>query len=272
MMKRRAPAKLNLSLNIVGRRDDGYHLLDSVMVFTRWGDEILLTPAGEFKLTAEGPYVHIFTQQLLSTDKGSPNLIVRAVYLMAEQAGKTPAFHIHVVKNIPAGAGLGGGSSDAAAVMHMLNDYWDMNLSPEELCRMGLALGAELPVCLRAEPTRVRGIGDVLEPLVMPELHVLIAWPDEELLTKDVFSRYRQSGMDFSSFDGDWLQANNDLTAAAIELCPPIGEILSDLQDCDGVIVARMSGSGSACFGIFDTRQAAEAAAPKFGNAVVTSV
>lgn len=281
-MHRLAPAKINLNLGITGRRDDGYHLLHSVMVFTQWGDDITITPAEVFSLTVDGPYAAIFTEELLSTDRGASNLIVRAVYLMADKAGKNPAFHIHVTKNIPAGAGLGGGSSDAAAVMHMLNDYYALDLSMADLCAMGLTLGAELPVCLHApSPCVVTGIGDKIEMRNdLPALHLLIVWPDAGLMTKDVFGvyanhPYKPEAIDSVPHDGrpmDWIKADgNHLTAAAIELCPQIGELLSDLQESDGCIFSRMSGSGSACFGVFDTKEAAEAASENFKNCVVTT-
>ena len=272
-MKRTAYAKINLDLNVTGRRDDGYHLLHSSMVFTEWGDEIILTSSNQFRLTADGPYSNIFTTELLSVGKGSPNLIVKAVYLMAEKAQRNPDIHVHVTKNIPVGAGLGGGSADAAAVMHMLNDYWEMRLSLAELAEMGLRIGAELPVCLRAPaPCLVQGIGEKISPLdTVPTLYLLIAWPDHGLLTKDVFDAYRAAELPFTQPGTDCMTGNNDLTSAAIGLCPSVGEILSDLAESEGCSVARMSGSGAACYGVFDTKEAAEAASARFKNAVVTT-
>lgn len=271
-MKRIAPAKINLNLAITGRRNDGYHLLDSTMIFTLWGDEITLKSSDQFRLTADGPYSNIFTGNLLATDEGSPNLIVRAVYLMAKKAGKNPDIHIHVTKNIPAGAGLGGGSSDAATVMHMLNEYWDMGLSIDEMSSMGLTLGAELPVCLFAKSARVTGIGDSIKPVTIKNMHLLIVWPDNALLTKDVFEAYRGMELPFNEATEDWQDGNNDLTGAAIELCPEIGEILSKLSESDQCTIARMSGSGSACFGVFESKQAADKAARQFDNAIVTEI
>jgi len=269
-----APAKINLSLNITGRRDnDGYHLLDSVMVFTAWGDEITLHPAKSLTFTVDGPYATIFDDTLRATDHTSPNLIVQAAYMMAEKAGRAPNIHIHLTKNIPAGAGLGGGSSDAAAVMNGLNDLWDMGLSRAALCQMGLRLGAELPVCLHAPSAcRVTGIGDYIEALSpLPSYHLVITWPDQSLATQHVFDVYRQGDFALTPADKDWIKSGNDLTATAITLCPNIGELLSDLWDCEGCILSRMSGSGSACFGIFSTADQAQAAASRFKNAIVTT-
>lgn len=255
-----APAKINLNLSIVGRRTDGYHFIQSDMVFTTWGDEITMAPSDQFTLTADGPYSNVFTGELLSTNRGSSNLIVKAIYMMVDHANKNPDFHIHVTKNIPAGAGLGGGSSDAAMVMHALNDQWNLNLSMDELCAMGLNLGAELPVCLHApNPCHVSGIGDVIEPINIKPLNLLIVWPDTSLMTKDVFDVY----------DGEQHKVN-DLIGAAVSLCPDVGDIITKLQAIQGCQNAAMSGSGSACFGIFETVEQAESAKSQFKNAIVT--
>jgi len=244
-MKLTSPAKINLNLHVTGRRADGYHLLQSDMVFTHWGDEISITPSDQFTLTADGPYSNIFTGELLSTNRGAPNLIVRAVYAMADKANK-----------------------NAAAVMHALNDMWGLNLSMDELCTMGVELGAELPVCLHApQPCRVSGIGDVIEPIEVAPLNLLIVWPDADasLLTKDVFDLYRQDPPIKSEDD-------NHLADAAISLCPEIGDLITVLQASEGCQTASMSGSGSACFGIFETLDQAEAAKSQFKNAIVTVI
>jgi len=259
-MKFMAPAKINLNLSIAGRRADGYHLLQSDMVFTTWGDEITITPSDEFTLTADGPYSNIFTADLLSTDRGASNLIIRAVYALIHNRNILPSIHVHVNKVIPAGAGLGGGSSNAAAVIHALNDYWKLNLSMDELCAVGLELGAELPACLHARPCRVTGIGDIIEPIDVSPMILLIVWPDAPLLTKDVFGVYESE-----------VHEVNDLTDAAISLCPEIGDLISVLQSSKGCVRANMSGSGSACFGVFENINQAKAAQSQFKNAIVTT-
>jgi 4-diphosphocytidyl-2-C-methyl-D-erythritol kinase len=271
-MKFIAPAKINLNLNITGRRDDGYHTLDSIMTFTQWADEITITPSDRLQFAVDGPYASIFTPELLSVERDSPNLIIRALWMMADTVKKEPNFKIQLTKNIPAGAGLGGGSSDAAVIMKALNKYWNMALSMDELCAMGLALGAELPVCLHGTSARVTGIGDIIEPVNIPPQHILITWPDHELSTIEVFTHYRQSGLPFTQFDGDWQSSQNDLTGASIELCPHIGELLSILMDCDGCKIARMGGSGSSCFGIFETAEQAQRALKCFTNGIVTQI
>lgn len=281
MITATAHAKLNLSLNITGRRPDGYHELHALTVFTQWGDLLTLTPSSHFQMDAEGPHAHIFDEGLSCTSHKSPNLIAQAVHMMASLAGRAPDIHIHIVKNIPAGAGLGGASSDAATVMHMLNDYWSLGLSLETLCALGLRLGADIPVCLHGRSSVMSGIGEVIRPVALPSLPILIVWPDAPLSTQEVFARYRDSGQGFSEaedYNGDALQleawlrdTGNDLTGAAIELCPAVGEVLSALQARDGIRVARMSGSGSACFGIFETEAQVQCAAATFSNAIVTN-
>jgi 4-diphosphocytidyl-2-C-methyl-D-erythritol kinase len=283
-LKVTAPAKINLNLNIIGQRNDGYHLLDSVMGFTEWGDKITITPDNEFTLTAVGPYSNIFTGALLSTDRGAPNLIVQAVHLMADKAGKNPNINVRVAKYIPAGAGLGGGSSDAATVMLALNKMWGMNLPPEELRIMGLELGAELPVCLHRRPARVTGIGEELADITVPALHLVITWPEQGLLTKLVFDEFDKAPK-FSNDLNDqtipederrfveWMKnVGNDLTDAATILCPDIKKILSNLWECDGCLLSRMTGSGGACYGVFESKQAAKAASERFPNSILTAI
>jgi len=260
-MKFTAPAKINLALKITGKNDDGYHLLDSAIVFTEWGDEITITQSDEFRLTAEGAYSNIFTASLLSTDRGAPNLIVRAVYALINNRTIVPQVHVHVNKVIPSGAGLGGGSADAASVMCALNDYWEMDLSIDELCAIGLTIGAELPVCIRGHSARVTGIGDKVDATDIAQHTLLIVWPDQPLMTKDVFAKYDPSHNEI------W---DNDLTPAAISLCPEIEDIITQLRLSNGCQSASMTGSGSACFGIFETMDLAKAASKNFKNCVTT--
>jgi 4-diphosphocytidyl-2-C-methyl-D-erythritol kinase len=284
MLTRLSPAKINLNLHVTGRREDGYHLLDFMAVFTEWGDVLSLKPAKTLELSASGSQAHIFDSKMLSVAKDSPNLIIRAVHLMADSAKKHPDFHIHIEKNIPSGAGLGGGSSNAAAIMHMLNNYWNLNYSLDDLCAIGLELGAELPLCLYERSVRVTGIGDVIEPIQCDHSYnIVIIWPNQSLLTADVFQAYKQSGQAFSQSPIYHIPENkaefidilracqNDLTDSAIELCPDIQTILTQLSESEGCIISRMSGSGSACFGLFDSKIKALSAAQQFDNAIVTT-
>lgn len=272
---RHAPAKINLCLYITGRRDDGYHLLDSVMGFTKWGDTVTVETASAFGLTVTGPMKHQIGLDLLITDKGSPNLIVRAIHAMCDMVGKPPLFRVTVDKHIPVGAGLGGGSSGAAAVMHAVNEIWGEPLSIGQLCDIGVNLGAEMPVCLRQISARVQGIGDIITPLFLPDLPIVIVWPEKPLLTKDVFDVFSKSGQGFdeplqNDLPEDMKKAGNSLTSAAISLCPEINGIIEKIHGQNGCKFARMSGSGSACFGVFNTHDHAIQAAKRFPNAIVT--
>jgi 4-diphosphocytidyl-2-C-methyl-D-erythritol kinase len=283
-MKVTAPAKINLNLNVIGQRDDGYHLLDSVIAFTEWGDKITIKDDDQLSFTPVGPHAEVFTGPLLSTEKDAPNLVIQAVHLMADKAKKAPNINVRLAKHIPVGAGLGGGSSNAATVMLALNKMWDMNLSPEELREMGLALGAELPICLHRRPARVTGIGEVIEDTSVPALPIVIVWPEQGLLTKLVFQEFDKNPSYSKDLNGqkipednlrfiEWMKNNgNDLTAAASALCPDIEPLLAELWECDGCALTRMTGSGAACYGVFDSKQSAEAAAEKFPNAVVTAI
>lgn len=278
MFSRKAHAKINLNLHITGRRDDGYHLLDSIMVFTDWGDHITLKPADTLSLTMGGDYGGYYMADLLSTETNSPNLVIRTVHAICRKLDKNPNFAIHIDKYIPIGAGLGGGSVDAAMVMHMINDYYDAPLSLDEMCDLALPLGAEMPVCLRSQSTRVQGIGDVLTPVDVPPLHIVIAWPDQSLMTANVFRHYRDHQTDFDAplpCEGrDCMdviaQTGNALQSSAEALCPQITDIIKTLEHGEGCQIARMTGSGSACFGVFDSDANAKAVASQLTNAVVT--
>ena len=272
-----APAKINLNLHITGRRPDGYHTLDSFMVFTEWGDTVTVTESNEPSMSVTGTRADIIHGDLLSMDRTSPNLIIRALHAMGDACGKAPNIHIDLVKEIPSGAGLGGGSSDAAATMLALNELWGYPLTMTQLCDIGLTLGAELPVCLAQKPSRVQGIGDIVKPLRdVPTYPIVIVWPDKELLTKDVFQAFKARNGHFDPpLNGrsieDLQVTINGLQQTAITLQPDIESILNQLGNADGCTLARMTGSGAACFGLFETSEQAESASILFKNAVATT-
>lgn len=251
-----APAKLNLALHITGLREDGYHLLDSLVVFAGAGDRVALSP-GPLSLTIDGPFA-----SGLSTDD---NLCVKA----AQMAGAD--VQIALTKNLPVASGIGGGSADAAALLRGLG-------------RMGVALparpeqlGADVPVCIAGVPTRMRGVGEILEPLPpLPDLHLVLVNPRIEVSTSDVFRRLEikenpplpelPGSFDMQRLVEYLAGCRNDLQAPAISLCPEIGKVLRALQD-EGALLARMSGSGATCFGLFESASAAALAAYRIGAA-----
>ncbi|TJZ92686.1 4-(cytidine 5'-diphospho)-2-C-methyl-D-erythritol kinase [Paracoccus gahaiensis] len=248
-----APAKLNLALHVTGRRADGYHLLDSLVCFAAIGDRVTLTP-GPLTLTIDGP----FAAGLAEVD--ADNLCLRAARLVGGQA----ALHLH--KALPVASGIGGGSADAAAVLRGLARMG--HPLPERSER----LGADVPVCLMGLPARMQGIGEVLTPLpALPPLHLVLVNPGVAVPTPAIFARLdRRDGPPLPPLPAfpdapaliGWLRTvRNDLQPPAIALAPVIADVLQALE-ASGAQLARMSGSGATCFGLFpDASRAAAAAA-----------
>jgi 4-diphosphocytidyl-2-C-methyl-D-erythritol kinase len=279
-----APAKINLALHVTGRRDDGYHLLESLAVFTRLGDRIEARPAPADGLALVGPFA-----AGLETDAG--NLVVRAREALrqayasdadAPSSGQPrnavrEAVSLRLSKHLPVAAGVGGGSSDAAATLKLLNRLWRLGLAPRRLAEVGGTLGADVPMCLAARPLVARGIGEAIEPVAdFPPLALVLVNPGQAVATPAVFSGLaakrnpplpplpRAPG--FSALAG-WLAATrNDLEGPATTLAPAIADALAALR-ASGAAFARMSGSGATCFGLFGTVAAAQAAATRIAQA-----
>ncbi len=244
-----APAKLNLTLHVTGQRADGYHLLDSLVVFADVGDRLSYTPGPALQLSVTGPFAD-----------GVPTDARNLVWQAAEICGWTG--HISLEKHLPHGAGIGGGSSDAAAVLRDLGGPVDR----------AAELGADVPVCLSSSPQRMRGIGDQLEDASnVPALDLLLVNPGVHVPTPDVFKALSQkdnAAMQQIFAGGDilqWLTAQrNDLQAPAVECAPQIADALGALT---GAQCARMSGSGATCFGIYENAGSARAAANQISEA-----
>jgi 4-diphosphocytidyl-2-C-methyl-D-erythritol kinase len=263
-----APAKINLALHVTGRRADGYHLLDSIAVFADIGDRIAIAPAAKLALTLSGPFAE-------HAPGDANDLAFRAATAFFEHTGLSPAVTIGVEKNIPAGAGLGGGSADAAAVLAGLNRHCDAGVPADALKAFGLKLGADVPMCLAGRALRARGIGEIIEPLQgWPPLPLVLVWPRRTVSTAEVFKTLaRRDNAPLpeppftpTSIQGiaAWLAGcRNDLEPAACALAPEIGAVLEALRRTKGCLLARMSGSGSACFGLYAGSDAADAAAAK---------
>ncbi len=262
-----APAKINLTLHVTGRRDDGYHLLDSLVVFARdVGDVLRVEPADRLELVVEGPF-----QDGVPTDE--TNLVVRAARLMQSLRNVDAGARLRLEKNLPHGAGIGGGSADAAAALKALALLWDVPLpTPTET----LSLGADVPACMAGPaPLRMRGIGERLDPVpALPPLWLVLVNPGRHVSTPRVFSLFDSShgadavgmddlrtGWDFETFQA-WLSAQgNDLTACATEEVAEIGNVLDALRSSPDCRTANMSGSGSTCWGVFKGGSAAHRAA-----------
>ncbi|MFZ1988469.1 MAG: 4-(cytidine 5'-diphospho)-2-C-methyl-D-erythritol kinase [Alphaproteobacteria bacterium] len=266
-MRASAPAKINLFLHILGRRPNGYHEMQSLVVFAAFGDEIEAEAASDLALRVTGSRA-----SAISNVASDDNLIIRAAKLLRERA-RIPSLgaRISLRKEIPAGAGLGGGSSDAAATLKLLNTLWNLNLPLAELEKIGLSLGADVPVCLRAGATFVGGIGEELVACNVPRLHLVLAFTGREMPTAPVFKDLKReewskakASPSFESADAlalDLRETRNDLEAPALRLQPRIGELITEIRHQPGCMLARMSGSGSACFGIFASEIEAFAAA-----------
>ena len=264
MLEAFAPAKVNLFLHVVGRRADGYHLLDSLAVFASVGDRLEARPAGAIGLE--------LTAAASGLPDGDGNLVLRAARALAGAAGVSAGAALRLEKVLPVASGLGGGSADAAAALRVLMRLWGVVLPARQLADMALMLGADVPVCLDSRPARMGGVGEVLAPApALPELGLVLVNPGVPVATAAVFAA-RAGGFSApaalpagwtsaAALAGDLARLSNDLEAPAIALAPPIGVVLAALRALPGCLLARMSGSGATCFGLFAGAAMASAAA-----------
>ncbi len=182
-----APAKVNLFLHVTGKRPDGYHLLDSLVVFAGIADRVTIVPAADLSLTIGGPFAASLTAD-------ADNLVLRAALALAAEAGVRATGALHLDKQIPVASGIGGGSADAAAAMRLLCRNWELNLPDATLERIATGLGADVAVCLRSQPMRMRGVGEILTPApALPRCGLVLVNPGIPLTTVSVF-RARDSG------------------------------------------------------------------------------
>ncbi|SFA99739.1 4-diphosphocytidyl-2-C-methyl-D-erythritol kinase [Poseidonocella pacifica] len=257
-----APAKINLTLHVTGRRQDGYHLLDSLVAFADVGDRVRVEPALELSLEVGGP-------RALGVPTGPDNLVLKAAALFGVDEGA----RITLEKHLPAAAGIGGGSADAAATLRALSKLWGRTI-PSDCAR----LGADIPVCLPSRTARMQGIGETVTPLPLPPLDAVLVNPGVSVPTGPVFAALEgQFGAPMQGvlpqFDGagallDWLgDQRNDLETPARQIAPAIGDTLAALAATRHCALARMSGSGATCFGLFPSPASARAAAQQLSQA-----
>jgi 4-diphosphocytidyl-2-C-methyl-D-erythritol kinase len=269
-----APAKINLYLHVTGRRSDGLHLLDSLVVFAALGDVVTVTPGADIALTRSGP-------QAGDLPPVADDLVYRAARLLAERAGVAAGAAIHVEKNLPIASGIGGGSADAAATIRALARLWQIDPPPDLLASLAEDLGADITICLVSQPALVSGIGETLaSPGPLPPLHAVLVNPRVAVPTGEVFAAFAARppappadpdpidawSSDPATFIGQLASQRNDLTDAALSLCPEIGDVLAGLGAQPECRLARMCGSGATCFGLFATPVAAQAAADAIGR------
>lgn len=250
-----APAKLNLYLHVLGRIGE-YHRLESLVVFTRFGDQLDVSPSNGLSLDIQGPF---------ASECGpiEENLVMRAAHKLAAYAHAPAGAKMTLYKNLPVASGLGGGSSDAAAAIRLLMSLWNLDISDAKIMDVALSLGADVPVCLRHSPTLVRGMGEKLRDApALPPLYVLLVNPAITLPTKAVFEKLNgrfgplSQPLPLQICDSKKLirvltSRRNDLQPAAIELAPEIQTVLDMLSSQQGCLISRMSGSGPTCFGLF---------------------
>lgn len=258
-----APAKINLALHVTGRRADGYHLLESLVVFAELGDRITVSAAEEDSFFVEGRFAR-------DVPLNGDNLVLRArdVLRATFPAHPTSPVSIALEKNLPVASGIGGGSSDAAATLRALVRLWRIPVDATSLARLALPLGADLPMCVSARPLLARGIGEQIEPISrFPALQIVLVNPGVPVETPDVFRALASrdnpplAPLNDAAAVRDWLvTTRNDLEQPAMAIEPSVGEALAALRRT-GASFVRMSGSGATCFGIFDDAASAARAA-----------
>jgi len=268
MLREFAPAKINLYLHVTGRRTDGYHMLDSLVAFAGVGDEIRLEAAPRLDFIIDGPQA-----AALKKEPADQNLAVRAAQELAGLAGKTPDVRLTLIKNLPVASGIGGGSSDAAASLRALALHWKIAADDPRLSDAAGRCGQDVLVCLKTESCYITADGTASGP-ELPLCHIVLANPGKSLATTNVYQACRDSGAGFSNpaplekAPEDPLQLaqmlklrGNDLAAPALRLMPEIKIVLETLGAADHCLLARMSGSGATCFGLFPNRDSARRAA-----------
>ncbi|MGI9355880.1 MAG: 4-(cytidine 5'-diphospho)-2-C-methyl-D-erythritol kinase [Rhizobiaceae bacterium] len=275
MMERIARAKINLALHVTGQRKDGYHLLDSLVTFAEIGDRLSFQAADSISLLESGA----FSEQLINS--AGDNLVLRASKVLGryfeEQGQPAPAAAITLEKNLPIASGIGGGSADAAATLSALNAMAQYPAERAALSQIALSLGADVPMCLESLSARVTGVGEKVDPISLPSFPMVLANPGVQVPTVTVFSGLTEKqnpAMGVPPIDTDaagwvdWLgNQRNDLQSPAQTIARVIGGCVSALKNTVECQLARMSGSGATCFGLYATQERADEAAAEISAA-----
>lgn len=260
-----ARAKVNLYLRVLGRRADGYHLLDSLVVFAGVGDVVRAEAAEGLSLTVEGPFAAGLAGE-------GDNLVLQAARALARAGGVAGGAALTLVKNLPVASGIGGGSADAAAALRLLQRLWGLAMPPVGLAGIAAELGADVPACLLSSPVRMQGVGELLGTApVLPSCGMVLVNPGVAVSTAAVFAARREEFGEAVMLPALWgtgaemaadlAAAGNDLEAAAMGICVEVGAALGWLREQPGCLLAQMSGSGATCFGLFTEGAEAEAVA-----------
>jgi 4-diphosphocytidyl-2-C-methyl-D-erythritol kinase len=270
-----APAKLNLYLHVTGRKPDGFHELDSLVAFASVGDRVLLRPAERFSFALKGPQA-----AALAHEDAASNLVVRAAESFAELTGNPLDVALVLDKELPVASGIGGGSSDAAAALRALARHWNVALDDPRLVQAAARHGQDVPVCLQPQINVYMTADGVIPAPRLPRADIVMVNPNKGLPTPAVFKEFRGGGDAFSPLSrlmetpatvADLVVAlrarGNDLYAPACRLMPEIAAIVAALDDTAGCLLARMSGSGATCFGLYNSAAAASTAAAQIKKA-----
>lgn len=256
-----APAKINLTLNVGRPRADGYHPLHSAVVFADVGDWVEAAPSDELSLSIDGPFA-------AGLEANGDNLVLRAARLLDASRGAA----LRLQKNLPIASGIGGGSSDAAATLHALNELWGLGKTQADLVALAARLGADAPVCVRKRSAWITGTGEAVAPMQTPLLHAVLVNPGKPLATPAVYRRYDEMKLG-GDFEEEWVRDwpsvheawcavmffGNDLEQPAISLMPEIGAVLEALRNDKRGVCASLSGSGATCFALTHDEQDAAA-------------
>ncbi len=263
----RAPAKINLFLHITGKREDGYHLIQSLMVFVDVGDVLDFSKHDGLFIDVEGDFAG---EMPMAND----NLIYKAATLLAAEYKIQPKGAVKLTKNLPVASGIAGGSSDSAAALRGFARLWGLPEEYERIQRISQKLGADVPACFIGKPVWAEGIGEKMTRLPeMPAMHFVLVNPLVQTPTPEVFRRYSSKFSPAIQFSGrrktmhEWIADlklyRNDLTDAALQVTPEIKDVLQALQETPNCHFARLSGSGATCYGVYDNQDAAIAAVNK---------
>jgi 4-diphosphocytidyl-2-C-methyl-D-erythritol kinase len=274
LLAERALAKVNLTLRILGKRANGYHDLESLVVFARVSDRVTLRAGAELALKVHGP-------KAIHAGPDADNLVLKAVNALSHRVPGLKLGRFSLTKQLPAGAGLGGGSADAGAALRLLCHANALALDDARVRDAAGATGADVPVCLDPRPRVMRGIGEILsEPLELPKLPAVLVHPGIPVATKGVFERLSLAPGERRAQESELptlgsrnalleflMTHGNDLEPAAMAIEPAVGEVHAAIAALPGCRLARMSGSGSACFGIFDSSRVAQTSARALAKA-----
>lgn len=258
-------AKLNLALHVRKRLPNGYHELETVFAFLNDGDEISVSAASNLELAISGPFAAGLTTE--------DNLIIKAAQSLQKYSNTIQGAQLHLNKKLPVASGIGGGSADAAATLRLLNRFWRLDLSLDELERIAKPLGADVPACISSQTSFGKGIGQDLQPLENNEFsgrHVVLANPLIAISTQSIFEKWNGvdlGPLDFEDGENLLLTARNDLQPIASNLNNSIAPLLFAFEETSPV-AARMSGSGATCFGIYENKEAAALAELKLQSSI----